>query len=1676
VYSLNLDHKDDLRPIANGLHYCERLGRLWLLSRRSIFQGRLKDGLTIRRLSFMDDDRYDTKKLEAELVKQMKQEKEQLGQSLMARSQAVQPPQQQQLGNQGSHVRSGNQSDNPGNDRGLLAVNDTFAPDHDFHAHHDRLLHSEEDLQHQMNLPKHMHHIHSAEGNLMQVLGNLHFEQDHQREEIENQKSMTSAHKLVKDDYITAVASGERMFFVGVFGCWLTVFCCCATDVLGKKIFIGTLDGHVMLFDSVSFGLLQHLGKPEMSLLHKSAQAHFGNNNLSNDSSAQIGFVASLVFVERDELLIACYAWGAIKIFTGCHRNSHTLNETPILYRPPAHSRFPGGCGGNPPCHKLLFREADFGFEASQESAVIAAVFSDVYNVIIVAVRNGHVRIFDYITLQLQNVLQSPMLAGQVVENTSLAVLNNLPVILVGDTIGHIHLFSFAPLPVQWVVSFCPWTMYSDKGLDPSSVTANAGDAHSSTGGAVRVMTVVYYECNQGLATGLCGNIQPDLKPTQIRIDGLPAPEAAQGNSGKVSFAVKTKGAIPPSLPKHPFRFKTFKEDVIVEPLLVSSKSASTANFDAVMSPSKTADGLSLVSVSSLSTPNTPKTSGRARRSRLMSQSVRGAGNVEGEHSGAANKFLRTWVLLMGDDVGRMYQMDLTKLLIKAGCCELLTPVKPAAGPAEEIIDGTLSTTNLITNISSGVVGALVYSETKNTKLFHGLTRAQSVALELQLKRPVGSHVTEFTRSVNGVNSKDVVLLKKWSAFGGIAIRAICPIVDTRRRYGVGSQHSVQSTTAASSPPKCIILASDVGIIKSWSWDGDLMGEMADEPTEEVPDVPKNLVKNVKRPQPQCTKKGCRQLVPAAVESTAGSASGMWNKTDSPAGNSSSINGNNPTSDDQSIRVIVNAAQHEHSSAEAAKAAQNGVTADQHSTCSKDTKSADKLIRDLLKAIEAETDLESESVLQPVQPGFGWKLVHGDHAADSDGKNANTAANEFAICQSPHSTGSALGTAAETAVVMTKAVSAFKIESDYVGALTAWIIPQIRITEVEMSMTIPATKFSTALDACEVSTYLTTSESNVSPFSSQRDLLGNFANPSVLTPRGVGDSAKAPASVNSNHLQPPPLESKIRTEFREVGSAFDEKYFSDQFYDIHFTDKAREFADSMTHAPLDYADGDSIDPHEFQSSVLHIEKMDSFQAFLQETESVRKRGEAHIEMANDFKDIWSSKTRFKCLEYELDNGTFNTFPDPDFALGKTKYGSILKKRMGRSTGIDFLVEREMQAYERSSPSGFKELTQEVKQMQLSEHRTKVRQAAQSTKVQAGNTRLRQDKSVPVCAVAQEVIDAVYYSGKSEDHVNIDFLDDLRPADVDLHLLLPRSKLVVETGEADMPAPLVRQGSAASALMSTPKAVTPLMTPLLTPKRMTRSNSLLSGTGITSLKNYNERIDRSSKMDKILGAFFEGSTKDAMNITVPVNIPLVKNVQFSVPDSPNRLSQRHRQQQQIPSRQYGQRPQTAPIAGSSKSLLSSGNNSNFSGDASSGATGAYRIRRPDELAPVRNEEERQKQQLKEEFYGKLKATAVKYDTIIATTGIDDASPSKPLSHSHSHKQKESRGSSQCLKCVPCVMAVCSVAEPSKKSVVTGAGAGPAALTAGDGIVDINKSTCASAYVVYCGISVCHEYYG
>lgn len=207
-------------------------------------------------------------------------------------------------------------------------------------------------------------------------------------------------------------------------------------DGKGKKVFIGTTDGRVLLFDSFTFGLLKQL-----------------TNEDEDHAFRQQGGVVQLIYVERDELVVAAYMNGAIKIFGGCHHGGYQAsqqqqhhssgrhaagadsgNNTPkaagggvhTTHHPHRHQRkgsmsshghrdhdyeehqpagpYPRAKGGKPPASPLLLRECDLGIVNDQ--SIVAMDVSVSQNLISLLTKAGMVFNYDYLTLDFVNCIQ----------------------------------------------------------------------------------------------------------------------------------------------------------------------------------------------------------------------------------------------------------------------------------------------------------------------------------------------------------------------------------------------------------------------------------------------------------------------------------------------------------------------------------------------------------------------------------------------------------------------------------------------------------------------------------------------------------------------------------------------------------------------------------------------------------------------------------------------------------------------------------------------------------------------------------------------------------------------------------------------------------------------------------------------------------------------------------------------------------------------------------------------------------------------------------------------------------------------------------------------------------------------------------------------------------------------
>lgn len=221
-------------------------------------------------------------------------------------------------------------------------------------------------------------------------------------------------------------------------------------DPTGKKLFVGTTGGKIFIYDTASFGLLTQI-KAEIP----TTKAH--------------GAVVALEYIPQDELLVASYAAGAVRVLLGCHRTAEEAevaiarsttamaeakkvmaakeheHDNRLMNRPgspdspgAAHSSSVGGMsavlsmincplpvGGKPHPHPVLIRRND----SVQEQMIMAMAVSREYGLIAVSGDDGSVRLVDYFSMRAVGVLCAPLIDDKPVECSHLAFAPHVPVL-----------------------------------------------------------------------------------------------------------------------------------------------------------------------------------------------------------------------------------------------------------------------------------------------------------------------------------------------------------------------------------------------------------------------------------------------------------------------------------------------------------------------------------------------------------------------------------------------------------------------------------------------------------------------------------------------------------------------------------------------------------------------------------------------------------------------------------------------------------------------------------------------------------------------------------------------------------------------------------------------------------------------------------------------------------------------------------------------------------------------------------------------------------------------------------------------------------------------------------------------------------------------------------------------
>jgi len=224
---------------------------------------------------------------------------------------------------------------------------------------------------------------------------------------------------------------------------------CITCDYGGKKFYAGTNSGRVLMYDGTSLGLLSQLSHED-----KISRQHDHNSS---------GAVIQLRYCERDEILVAAFAGGAVKIFCGCHRVV-TEDITTALQTKTADDMKELLCpyfqGGGPPQTPLLLRMN----ARVHETTVMAMDVSDKLGLIAISAVDGTVRVFDYHTLLIRAIYAAPFVGSQPIEVINLQFMPLTPILIGADSNGRFTAWTVYPMKPLWIITWslqtCFFNMY----------------------------------------------------------------------------------------------------------------------------------------------------------------------------------------------------------------------------------------------------------------------------------------------------------------------------------------------------------------------------------------------------------------------------------------------------------------------------------------------------------------------------------------------------------------------------------------------------------------------------------------------------------------------------------------------------------------------------------------------------------------------------------------------------------------------------------------------------------------------------------------------------------------------------------------------------------------------------------------------------------------------------------------------------------------------------------------------------------------------------------------------------------------------------------------------------------------------------------------------------------------
>lgn len=194
-------------------------------------------------------------------------------------------------------------------------------------------------------------------------------------------------------------------------------------------MFLGTYFGHILLYDSNTFGLLCDLTAYDDSFCES------------------FGAVVGVSYSQRDHILIVLYSNGALKAFNGLFRNP-VEDDVSVAVASEADIK------RHPPAKPILLRSLNYTI--TKDNTINQLAFSEDINAIAVGSMYGMIWIFDYSTFILQNVFSLPGSLLSDIRLSDMIFLDRLPILSTCDSSGYVTLWRTFPQQPLWLFSWLP--------------------------------------------------------------------------------------------------------------------------------------------------------------------------------------------------------------------------------------------------------------------------------------------------------------------------------------------------------------------------------------------------------------------------------------------------------------------------------------------------------------------------------------------------------------------------------------------------------------------------------------------------------------------------------------------------------------------------------------------------------------------------------------------------------------------------------------------------------------------------------------------------------------------------------------------------------------------------------------------------------------------------------------------------------------------------------------------------------------------------------------------------------------------------------------------------------------------------------------------------------------------